>query len=168
MPKALHQHVRPARQSWGYPTDEQGHSHRLDARLATANVKLKLDVNVGDPVTPGPRLIALPSQRPGYPPVSVMGYPIETVCAEKAATAIALGAANSRVRDFVDLYALTGKYSIEYAEMRAALDATPHYREVTLVRHPRCAHPARSSRLSCGVVRHLGLVVRRSASCNPG
>jgi hypothetical protein len=106
---------------------------QMDAQIATANIQLKLDVNVGDPVTPRPRLIALPSQRPGYPPVSVLGYPIETICAEKAATAIALGAANTRVRDFADLYTLTGKYRLAYATMRAALAATLRYRDVTLV-----------------------------------
>lgn len=37
----------------------------MSCRISTAIVKLKLDINFGDPVTPAPRLLDLPSQRPG-------------------------------------------------------------------------------------------------------
>ena len=40
----------------------------------------------------------------------VLGYPIETVLAERLATAIVLGAANTRVRDYADVSALTGRH----------------------------------------------------------
>jgi hypothetical protein len=105
----------------------------INCRLSTAAVKLKLDINFGDPITPEPQLIALPSQRPGTPAVTVLGYPIETVLAEKASTAVALGEANTRVRDYADLYTLTGRHTLTYAAMRAALDATTTHRSVTLV-----------------------------------
>jgi Nucleotidyl transferase AbiEii toxin, Type IV TA system len=56
----------------------------MDCAIATAVVKFRLDVNFGDPVTPAPRHLSLPSLRPGMPPVRVLGYPIETVLAEKS------------------------------------------------------------------------------------
>ena len=65
----------------------------MTARLATAQVKLRLDINFGDPVTPSPRTVELPSLRPGSPPIRILGYPIETVLAEKLVTAIELGRA---------------------------------------------------------------------------
>lgn len=105
----------------------------LDCRVSRSAVKLKLDINVGDPVTPRPQRIELPSQRPGYPAVNLLGYPVETVLAEKACTAIALGEANTRVRDYVDLYTLTGRYPLDHTAMRAALSATAGYRGVDLV-----------------------------------
>lgn len=105
----------------------------VDCRIATAAVKLKLDINFGDPITPGPQTILLPSQRTGYPAVPVLGYPLETVLAEKICTAIALGEANTRVRDYVDLYVLTGRHALSYSAMRAALDATAGYRQVALM-----------------------------------
>jgi len=104
----------------------------MGCRIATAEVMLKLDINVGDPVTPAPRTIYLPAQRSGHPAVSVLGYPVETVLAEKACTAIALGEANTRVRDYADLYILTGKHPLTYTAMNAALVATARYRGVTL------------------------------------
>ncbi|KJK48051.1 abortive infection protein AbiGII [Lentzea aerocolonigenes] len=102
----------------------------MDCRVSTASVKLKLDINFGDPVTPSPQLLNLPSQRLGVAPVPVLGYPIETVLAEKTSTAIALREANTRVRDYVDLYTLTGKQAVSYESVRLALDATTRHRGV--------------------------------------
>ncbi|MGH3860760.1 MAG: nucleotidyl transferase AbiEii/AbiGii toxin family protein, partial [Actinokineospora sp.] len=71
-------------------TDHTGVRVAMNCSVSTAAVKLRLDINVGDPVTPAPQLIELPSQRPDIPAVSLLGYPLETVLAEKASTAIAL------------------------------------------------------------------------------
>ncbi|MGW6936300.1 nucleotidyl transferase AbiEii/AbiGii toxin family protein [Lentzea sp. NPDC054927] len=102
----------------------------MGCRISTASVKLKLDVNFGDPVTPAPQLLDLPSQRPGIAAVPVLGYPIETVLAEKVSTAIALREANTRVRDYADLYTLTGKQTVTYESAKSALDATARHRGV--------------------------------------
>ena len=84
----------------------------MNARIATASVKLRLDVNFGDPVTPAPRKVVLPALRPDMPAVTVLGYPIETVLAEKIVTALDLGAANTRVRDYADIYTITGAHDL--------------------------------------------------------
>jgi hypothetical protein len=47
----------------------------MECAIATAVVKLRLDVNFGDPITPAPQLVALPALRPGEPPVRILGYP---------------------------------------------------------------------------------------------
>ncbi|HEX7302431.1 nucleotidyl transferase AbiEii/AbiGii toxin family protein [Lentzea sp.] len=104
----------------------------MDCRIAAARVKLKLDVNFGDPVTPAPQLLELPSQRPGVAPIAVLGYPIETVLAEKTSTALALGEANTRVRDYADLYTLTGRHAVCCESARSALEATARHRAVDL------------------------------------
>ncbi|MBP2340940.1 hypothetical protein JOF41_007118 [Saccharothrix coeruleofusca] len=104
----------------------------MDCLLSGARVKLRLDVNFGDPVTPEPEIVALPSQRPGEPAVRVLGYPVETVLAEKLSTAIALGNANTRVRDFADVFVLTGRHRLEHEEARAALVATTAHRGVEI------------------------------------
>jgi hypothetical protein len=72
-------------------------------RIATAQVKLQLDINFGDPVTPTPRPVKIPSLRDGLAPVRITGYPVETVLAEKIATAMDLGEANALVRDWADI-----------------------------------------------------------------
>jgi nucleotidyltransferase AbiEii toxin of type IV toxin-antitoxin system len=61
-------------------------------------------------------------------PVRVLGYPVETVLAEKIATAIALGPANTRVRDYADIYTLTGSQPLAFRTAREALLATAAHR----------------------------------------
>lgn len=105
----------------------------MTAQLATAQVKLRLDINFGDPVTPAPRTVELPSLRPDAPPIRILGYPIETVLAEKLVTAIELGRANTRVRDFADIHLLTGTQALQCGELRDALTATATFRGTTLI-----------------------------------
>lgn len=105
----------------------------MDARIATAVVKLRLDVNFGDPVTPEPQQVVLPGLRPASTPIQVLGYPVETVLAEKLTTAIDLAEANTRVRDLADIHTVTGAHTILGAPMRDALTATATFRNVDLV-----------------------------------
>ncbi len=105
----------------------------MDCAVASATVKLRLDVNFGDPVTPAARPMMLPALRPGEPAVSILGYPLETVLAEKISTAISLGPANTRVRDYADMYMLTGNHDLTHATARAALVATCLHRGTDVV-----------------------------------
>ncbi len=105
----------------------------MTAQLATAQVTLRLDINFGDPVTPAPRTVELPSLRPDAPPIRILGYPIETVLAEKLVTAIELGRANTRVRDFADIHLLTGTQALQCGALRDALTATAGFRGTTLI-----------------------------------
>lgn len=104
----------------------------MTALIATAQVKLRLDINFGDPVTPGPQLVDLPALRPGTEAIRVLGYPVETVLAEKLATAIGLGPASTRVRDYADIFVLTGTQSLGSASVRAALHATAAFRGTSI------------------------------------
>lgn len=106
----------------------------MSAQLATARVKLRLDINFGDPITPAPTLVELPALRPGHSPVRILGYPLSTVLAEKLVTAIHLGPANTRVRDFVDVYTLIRTRDVDPDEVAAALEATAAFRGVELHR----------------------------------
>ncbi len=104
----------------------------MTAQLATARVKLRLDINFGDPVTQEPRIVELPALRPDTAPIRILGYPIETVLAEKLVTAIDLGPANTRVRDYADIHTLTGTQTVRSGALRAAVEATAAFRGVTL------------------------------------
>lgn len=105
---------------------------KMIAQLATARVKLSLDINFGDPVVPAPRVVELPALRPDSAPIHVLGYPIETVLAEKLATAIELGLANTRVRDFADICLLTETQPVQCGVFLEALTATADFRGVSL------------------------------------
>lgn len=127
------------------------------AQLATAQVKLRLDINFGDPVTPAPRTVELPALRPGAAPIRILGYPIETVLAEKLVTAIYLGMANTRVRDFADIYLLTNTQTVQCGELREALNATADFRGTTLLSLARAAEGLGELRASTYTAYRKGL-----------
>lgn len=102
----------------------------MEARVHSASVKLALDINFGDPITPAPEIN--PTLLPGMAPVRILGYPVHTVLAEKITTAVNLGATSTRVRDYLDIWTLTGIHDLGAAPTRAALEATAAHRQITL------------------------------------
>jgi hypothetical protein len=104
----------------------------MGASLATAAVTLRLDVSFGDPITPRPGFVEVPALRPDMPAVRVLGYPIATVLAEKIVTAIDLGPANTRVRDYADIASLLAGGAPNEDVVRAAVRATAAFRGVVL------------------------------------
>ena len=117
----------------------------MDTTISTATVKFRIDVNFGDPITPAPGWVALPPLRAGMEPVHVLGYPVETVLAEKITTAIGLGPANTRVRDYADIYSLTGIHVISHRTARQALLATAEHRGTQFNRSPPPSAASQSS-----------------------
>jgi len=103
----------------------------MPATVATAEVALKVDVNVGDPVTPAPVEVTYPALLDE--PFTMIGYPLETVLAEKLVTMIARGDTTTRDRDFADVWLLTGRHQIGFQLLGAAITATADHRGVTLV-----------------------------------
>jgi hypothetical protein len=45
----------------------------MDTAISTATVKFRIDINFGDPITPAPGWVALPSLRAGMEPIRVLG-----------------------------------------------------------------------------------------------
>lgn len=103
----------------------------LGARLATAKVALHVDVNVGDPVDPPPTTVKLPRLL-GPGSLSVQGYPLTMVLAEKMVTAIERGVANTRWRDFADLYLLGAARSVDGTDLSASLRSVADFRDLEL------------------------------------
>ncbi|CAN5456610.1 nucleotidyl transferase AbiEii/AbiGii toxin family protein [soil metagenome] len=103
----------------------------MPATVTTAELALKVDVNVGDPVTPAPVEVTYPALLDE--PFTMVGYPLETVLAEKLVTMIARGDTTTRDRDFADVWLLTRRHHIGAGPLREAITATAAYRDVTLV-----------------------------------
>jgi hypothetical protein len=68
----------------------------------------------------------------GQPAISLRGYPMEMVLAEKTITALQLGIASTRWRDFGDIYHLTGQYHLTARAVGAAFEAVAAYRTTEL------------------------------------
>lgn len=52
--------------------------------------------------------------------------------AEKIVTALDRGGANTRWRDFADVYTLTRLHSLDAGELRASIETVAEYRKITL------------------------------------
>ncbi|MGH3930818.1 MAG: nucleotidyl transferase AbiEii/AbiGii toxin family protein [Pseudonocardiaceae bacterium] len=103
----------------------------LNAQLATARLCFHVDVSIGDPVHPPPQLIRLP--RLLHEPIELLGYPLPMVLAEKIATAVQRGRANTRWRDYADLYLLSGRHPVDGEQLHAALAMVAAHRQITLL-----------------------------------
>jgi hypothetical protein len=98
----------------------------VPARIAQAQHPLRVDVNVGDPVTPAPVEVAFPALL--TEPFPVVGYPLPTVLAEKIVTMVDRGDATTRERDFADVVVLTRRHTVDAGELAAAVRATGAHR----------------------------------------
>ncbi len=74
-----------------------------------AHLLLQIDVSFGDVVTPAPLAVAFPTLL-DLPAPQVRVYPRETVVAEKFEALVRLGKANTRFKDFYDLWTLAQRF----------------------------------------------------------
>lgn len=98
----------------------------IAAHLATARETFHVDVNVGDPIWPGPETVTLPRLLGGS--ISLRGYPVTMVLAEKLVTALQRGAANTRWRDFADVHLIAARHSFDAVELREAIVEVADFR----------------------------------------
>lgn len=102
----------------------------LGGTLSRAIIRLHVDVNVGDPIWPEPLSVRLPRLLDGQ--LVVRAFSLEMMLAEKIVTAIARGTANTRWRDFVDIYTLARRHNIDGKTLRQSLLRVAEYRGVAL------------------------------------
>lgn len=103
----------------------------IEALLASANLPFHVDVNVGDPIWPSPTTVALPRLRGGEP-IELPGYPMHMVHAEKIVTAVQRGTANTRWRDFGDIWSLSRQHPINADDLTQAIDEVARHRSATI------------------------------------
>lgn len=74
------------------------------AHLDTARQRVSMDIGFGDVVTPAPQDLVFPALIDTVPQAEIRAYSLETVIAEKIHAMIVLSLANSRMKDFFDVY----------------------------------------------------------------
>ena len=74
------------------------------AHLDTARQRISMDIGFGDVVIPAPQELAFPTLIDTVPQAEIKAYSLETVVAEKFHAMIVLSLANSRMKDFFDVY----------------------------------------------------------------
>jgi len=100
------------------------------ATLATARLVFHVDVNIGDPMVPGPQTVGLPRMLGGT--LTIAGYPLVMIHAEKIVTSVERGQANTRWRDFADILLLSRRHDTDGTQLQTAIRAVTTYRHIQI------------------------------------
>jgi predicted nucleotidyltransferase component of viral defense system len=96
---------------------------RALASISGARINLTIDIGFGDALEPGAEFIDYPVLL-GHPAPRLQAYARETMIAEKFQAMVALGRANSRMKDFYDIWILSRSFSFDGDRLARAIAAT--------------------------------------------
>lgn len=101
------------------------------ATIAAARVRIIVDIGFGDSVEPGVEEIDLPVLL-DLPTPKLRAYARETVIAEKFQAMVALGRANSRMKDYYDIWTMSQSYDFNPERLASAIAATFQRRDTPI------------------------------------
>jgi hypothetical protein len=115
---------------------------RIAFRGALGNTRLlmRIDIGFGDTVTPAARQVEFPTFL-GMPAPRLKVYPPETTVAEKLQVMFRLGEANSRMKDFHDIWWLARALAFEGRTLAQAIAATCERRGTPVPTEPTALTP---------------------------
>jgi len=96
----------------------------ITGELARARCKTQIDIGFGDAVTPGPVQSEYPVLLKDFPAPRLRTYPVYTVISEKLHAIALLGMTNSRIKDYLDLWVLLDRESLNMNTLAQAISAT--------------------------------------------
>lgn len=96
----------------------------ITGELAKARCKTQIDIGFGDAVTPGPVHAVYPVLIADLPAPRLQTYPVYTVISEKLHAIALLGMANSRLKDYLDLWVLLDRETLNAHTLARAIAAT--------------------------------------------
>ena len=120
-------HAVPIREEQAY----DGIRVTLVAMLYQAKISLQVDIGFGDVVTPDPEWIEFPTLL-GTPPPQLLAYSRYTMVAEKFEAMVRLGMANSRMKDFYDVWLMSRLFEFDGRTLCDAIRSTFRRRSTPL------------------------------------
>src|SRR5215470_11604071 len=109
---------------------------------------MQIDIGFGDVITHGAKTITYPALL-DFPAARLSGYPRETVIAEKFQAMVYLRTANSRMKDFYDVWLLATTCPFEGNLLGKAISATFANRS-TAIDNDRCLEQKEIARAADG------------------
>ena len=91
--------------------------------LGKVRIPVQFDVGIGDAITPAPKKFSFPALL-DLPAPKLKIYPRETVIAEKYETIVKRGLANSRMKDYYDLWVLSNDPMVDKEIAKLAIERT--------------------------------------------
>ncbi|MEA1651250.1 nucleotidyl transferase AbiEii/AbiGii toxin family protein [Nitrospirillum sp. BR 11164] len=108
---------------------------RTTASIGGAKISLTIDIGFGDAMEPGAEMLDYPSML-AFPAPRLRAYARETVIAEKFQAMVALGRANSRMKDFYDIWILSRSFTFDDDRLARAIAATFARRRTAIPQDP--------------------------------
>ena len=96
----------------------------MTGELAQARCRTQIDIGYGDAVTPGPVQARYPVLIEDFPAPQLRTYPVYTVIAEKLHAIALFGMTNTRVKDYLDLWVMLDRESLDANTLAQAISAT--------------------------------------------
>lgn len=111
---------------------------KLEFRMGRTGEFMQIDIGFGDALSPPPTAINFPSilEMPSPP---FRAYCRDTVVAEKVEAMVSLGYANSRMKDFYDIYRLSQEFNFDGKVLSKAIELTFARRKTTVPNEPPLA-----------------------------
>jgi len=103
----------------------------FEGRLGNAVINMQIDIGFGDIIYPPPKNMDLPVML-DFPPATLLCYSRESAIAEKFQAMVKLGEANSRMKDFFDIWELSRQFDFQGAELLEAVRLTFKYRKTEI------------------------------------
>lgn len=108
----------------------------IKGSLGNAKISIQIDIGFGDVISPGPYWIDYPTILDDEKP-KLKAYTLESAIAEKFQAMVDLDLANSRMKDFYDIWFLSKNRSFDGETLKHAIQQTFHRRKTELpVKYP--------------------------------
>ena len=120
--------------------DYEGIRLKIDATLGQARKRLQMDIGFGDIIVPRANLMEFPTLLEEKPP-KLKAYSIESIISEKFEAMVKLAMANSRMKDFYDVYSLSLGHNFQGSRLKKAIESTFQRRKTTLPDNPLVFRP---------------------------
>lgn len=101
------------------------------AHIGKMRLNMQVDVGFGDIIVPGPIPIEFPAL-PDFPSPHLLAYSPESAIAEKLQAMVILDSANSRMKDFYDIWLLARNHPFDGSVLSQAIQVTFTKRQTAL------------------------------------
>jgi predicted nucleotidyltransferase component of viral defense system len=108
------------REAANYP----GMRIKLMGHIAEAECRVQIDIGYDDALTLEPELADYPTILDEMPAPQLRVYPVYTVVAEKLEAITSLGMANTRMKDYFDLWVILQRLKLDHQLLAEAFEAT--------------------------------------------
>jgi len=111
---------------------------KFKGKLGNARIPMQIDIGFGDVISPAPLWVEYPVLLDGESP-KLLAYTLESAIAEKYQAMVYLDIANSRMKDFYDIWYMMNNQSFNGSELQKAIELTFQKRKTELPDEPPTA-----------------------------